>query len=422
MTSFPEMLLVQQTFDCQTVKDVAAETRQQLQQQNLASTITAGNTVAITAGSRGISQLPEILKATVDYFREHQAAPFLVPAMGSHGGATVEGQRQVLENLGITPESVGAEIRATMDTVVVANTETGLPIHFDAIAAQADHVFVVNRIKSHTRFTGPIESGLHKMLLIGLGKHRGATIYHQAINDDRFEQILNSASQQVIDRCNVIGGLAIVENSLDQTGLIQAVAAADFRKTEPKLLEIAKQWLPTLPFPDVDLLIVDRIGKNISGTGMDANVVGRKFNDHASTAADIAHCKRIFVRSLTEESQGNACGIGQAEFTTTACVQQIDFAKTNTNAVTASHPEAGMVPLTYPTDAAAISAALKTVGTVPPAQAKVIQISDTLHLSTVRVSVAYADQIHSAKHLTVLSPASPFPLNSAGDLADLPHP
>ncbi|MEP3481812.1 MAG: lactate racemase domain-containing protein [Fuerstiella sp.] len=416
---FPDMLLVQQTFDCQTIDDVVQETAKQLDGSGLAALIHPGDTVAITAGSRGICQLPVILKEVVDFFRRQQAKPLIVPAMGSHGGATVEGQLQVLSKLGITPESVGAEIRATMDTVVVAETESGIPVHFDAIAAQADHVFVVNRIKPHTRFTGPIESGLHKMLLIGLGKHAGATIYHQAINDYRFEQILSSVAGEVIRGCRVLGGLAIVENGLDQTALIQAVGANEFAAMEPKLLDKAKQWLPTLPFPDVDLLIVDRIGKNISGTGMDANVIGRKFNDHAGTADDIAHCKRIFVRSLTEETEGNACGIGLAEFTTSACVEQVDHEKTNTNVVTASHPEAGMIPLTYPSDERAITAALKTVGTVAAENAKVIQISDTLHLSTVRMSKAYFERIQSAKHLSILQEAQPFPLNSAGQLKNI---
>lgn len=416
---FPDMLLVQQRFECESVEDAAFETVRQLEDANFAAAISPGDTVAITAGSRGISQLPQILKATIDYFRRYHAEPFIVPAMGSHGGATVEGQLQVLAELGITQESIGAAIQATMDTVVVAKTESGIPVHFDAIAAKADHVFVVNRIKPHTRFTGPIESGLHKMLLIGLGKHSGATLYHQAINDYCFEQILSSVAATVIRECKVLGGLGIVENALDQTALIQAVAAADFVAAETKLLQLAKQWLPTLPFPDVDLLIVDRIGKNISGTGMDANVIGRKFNDHAGMPEDIANCKRIFVRSLTQQTQGNACGIGMAEFTTAACVGQIDFHKTNTNVVTASHPEAGMVPLTYLTDAEAISAALKTIGTVDPVNAKVIQISDTLNLSTSRMSTAYLERIQSAKHLEVLEPAAKFPLNSSGELADV---
>lgn len=416
---FPDMLLVRQLFECQSVDNVASETRVQLQRSKFAAKVSPGETVAITAGSRGINQLPEILKATVDYFRDAKAEPFIVPAMGSHGGATVDGQVQVLAELGITAESVGAEIRATMDTVVVSETETGIPVHFDANAAAADHVFVVNRIKPHTRFTGPIESGLHKMLLIGLGKHVGATIYHQAINDYQFGQILNAVAVKVIAKCRVLGGLGIVENALDQTALIEAVSAEDFPTAEPRLLQLAKKWLPTLPFPDVDLLIVDQIGKNISGTGMDANVIGRKFNDHAGTAEDIASCKRIFVRSLSPQTQGNACGIGMAEFTTTECVSQIDFQKTNTNVVTGSHPEAGMVPLAYPTDAEAIAAALQTVGTVEAQHAKVIHISDSLHLSTIRMSSAYSDRIRSAEHLTVIESASPFPLNSKGQLKNV---
>lgn len=419
MLQFPDMFLVQQSFECKTIDNVVLETAKQLNESDFADSIKPGDTVAITAGSRGIYQLPAILKQVVDFFRRHQAEPLIVPAMGSHGGATVDGQLQVLAKLGITAESVGAEIQGTMDTVVVAETESGIPIHFDAIAAKADHVFVVNRIKPHTRFTGPIESGLHKMLLIGLGKHAGATVYHQAINDFSFGQILTSVASEVITRCSVLGGLAIVENALDETALIQAVPASEFAAMESRLLDQAKQWLPTLPFPDVDLLIVDRIGKNISGTGMDANVIGRKFNDHAGTVDDIANCKRIFVRSLTSETEGNACGIGLAEFTTSACVGQVDHEKTNTNVVTASHPEAGMIPLTYSSDKAAITAALKTVGTVTPEKAKVVQIADTLHLSTVRMSTAYFDRIQSAKHLTIIQDAKSFPLNSSGELQDV---
>lgn len=417
--SLPEMLLVRQTFDCESVSDVSRTTRQELERQDFASKVKAGETVAITAGSRGISHLPEILKSVVDYFRSHNAAPLIVPAMGSHGSATAEGQVQVLGKLGITRESVGAEIRSSMDTVVVAKTPDGLPVYFDSIAAQADHVFVVNRIKPHTRFAGPIESGLHKMLLIGLGKHSGATVYHQAISDHSFGEILEAVAEQVIAQCSVLGGLAIVENALDQTAMIEAVCSNDFGRREPELLALAKQWLPTLPFPDVDLLIVDRIGKNISGTGMDANVIGRKFNDHAATEADMARCRRILVRSLTPETQGNACGIGMAEFTTQSCVQEIDIARTNTNVVTASHPEAGMIPLTYPSDAAAITAALQTVGTVLPKDARIIQISDTLHLTELRMSIAYFEEIEAATHLEIIDGPFRFPIDEQSRLADV---
>lgn len=411
------MLLVQQTFECESVSNLALTTVQELERQHFAAKMSPGQTVAITAGSRGISGLPQILKAVVDYFRSHGAVPLIIPAMGSHGGATVAGQIQVLKDLGITQKTIGAEIRASMETVVVANTADGVPVHFDVNAAAADHVFVVNRIKPHTRFTGPIESGLHKMLLIGLGKHAGATVYHQAISDCSFGQILDSVAERVIAHCSVLGGLAIVENAMDETALIEAVAAEDFGRREPELLELAKQWLPTLPFPDVDLLIVDQIGKNISGTGMDANVIGRKFNDHAATDADMARCRRILVRSLTAETSGNGCGIGMAEFTTQSCVEQIDFVKTNTNVVTASHPEAGMIPLTYPTDSAAIEAALQTIGTVDPQEARVVQISDTLHLSQVRMSTAYASEIKSASHVEIIGEPFPLPMNEHGQLA-----
>ncbi len=207
---------------------------------------------------------------------------------------------------------------------MVARTSGGLPVHFDRYASEADHVFVCNRVKPHTRFVGPIESGLHKMMLIGLGKHEGAKVYHRAILDYSFPEILEAVAEQVLKVCRVCGGMAIIENAEDETALIEAVPPEKFSTREPELLTMANEWLPRLPFPDVDLLIVDRIGKNISGLGMDANVIGRKFIDHAATSRDLARCRRIMVRSLTPETEGNGTGIGIAEFTTERCVRQID--------------------------------------------------------------------------------------------------
>lgn len=416
---FPRMYLVEQEFACPQISNPSAEVTQELLRHDFAARVTEGQSVAITAGSRGIAGIAEILRSVVEYFRQAGAKPFLVPAMGSHGGATAKGQLQTLHDLGITTESTGAEIRASMETIVVTHLDNGLPVHFDRIAFEADHVFVVNRVKPHTRFTGPVESGLLKMLLIGLGKHAGATLYHQAINDLTFTEILNSVTAEVIQRCDVLGGLAIVENAFDQTACIEAIMPREFLNSEPRLLEQAKRWLPTLPFPDVDLLIVDRIGKNISGTGMDANVVGRKYNDHAATEDDIARCKRILVRSLTPETQGNACGLGMAEFTTTDCVRQVDFEKTSTNVITASHPEAGMIPLAFATDALAVQQALKTIGTVAPAEARIIQVADTLHLKQVRLSEAYLSDMESHDRVQILEGPFDFPVSADGRLQDV---
>ncbi len=413
------MVRIRQMYDPPSVPDVAAKVKEELDGLALDVKVTAGQSVAITAGSRGIANIDVIIRAIVEHVRSLGGEPFVVPAMGSHGGATVEGQLQLLADYGITEEGVGAPLRATMETVVVGETAQGVPVHFDKFAYEADHVIVCNRVKPHTGFVGPIESGLHKMMLIGLGNHNGAKIYHQAIASATFEEIIRSVGQSVIENCGILCGVAIVENALDETGHIEAVAPADFFDRECELLKLSKAWLPSLPFDEVDLVIIDRIGKNISGTGMDTNVIGRKYNDHESTELDDVKSKRILVRGLTEESHGNATGIGIAEFTTQACVDQVDREKTNVNAITGNHPEAGMIPLVYPTDAAAITAALSTIGMVPPAEAKVIQIADTLHVAECMVSEAYLPALASRADIEVQSDPEPMAIGADGSLQDV---
>lgn len=410
---------IRQRFDSPVLENIPLAVREQLQGLKLDAVVSPGQSVAVTAGSRGIANVATILKETVGYLRSLGAEPFIVPAMGSHGGGTCEGQVAVLQSLGITEDFVGAPVRATMDTVVVAETDGGIPVHFDRFAYEADHVLVVNRVKPHTRFIGPVESGLHKMLLIGLGKHNGARVYHQGILTHSFTQMVDSVATKVLQECSVIGGLAILENAEDQTALIEAVPPDAFASREPELLKLANEWLPTLPFDYADLLIIDRIGKNISGVGMDANVVGRKFNDHAATEDDRTKCLRIMVRSLTEETQGNATGIGMAEFTTQRCVDQIDPVKTRINCVTSNHPEVAMIPITMPSDVEAVELALQTIGMTEPKDAKVIQISDTLHLTSVRISEACLPQAEKEERLEVIGQPYDFPVDEHGHLADV---
>ncbi len=414
MIRFPRMCNIVQRFETPTVHDIAGTVWQQMSSLNLHEKIRPGQTVAIPGGSRGISNIPLILAEIVSYFKSIGALPFLVPAMGSHGGGTVDGQLKMLASLGVTENSIGAPIRATMETVIVAQTWNGFPVHFDKFASQADHVFVVGRVKPHTRFVGPVESGLHKMMLIGLGKHEGAKIYHRGIMSMSFPEIIAAVAEQVLQVCRVCGGFAILENAEDETALLEAVRPEDFRSREPELLKLANLWLPRLPFDEVDLLIVDRIGKNISGVGMDANVVGRKFNDHAATEQDQTKCRRIFVRSLTEETCGNGTGIGLAEFTTQRCVDQIDHEMTRINCITGNHPEAAMIPVTLPNDALAVDSALQTIGMTEPEDARVIQISDTLHLSKLRVSEAYFEAVRNSSHLSFDGEPFDFPLDAVG--------
>jgi hypothetical protein len=397
------MFRLRQTFDAPRVVDIEAEVRKQLATLNLGPKIQPGQTVAITAGSRGIANIAKIIKATVAHFRGLGAEPFIVPAMGSHGGGTAEGQRAILEGYGITPDYVGAEIRSSMETVIVAHTPGhNVPVHFDKHAYEADHVLVCGRVKPHTGFVGEIESGLHKMMLIGLGKHAGAIIYHRAIQDFSFLEIIRSVADEVLNRCRVIAGLGIVENAYDETGLIAAVAPERFFEREKQLLETAKKWMPRLPFPKADLLIVDQIGKDISGSGMDTNVVGRKFNDHSATDRDTVAVKRIFIRGLTEATHGNACGLGLSEFTNQRTIDSVDLDITRINTITGGHPTGAMLPIARETDRLVLEDALGTIGLTPPENARIIQISDTLHLKDVLVSEAYQDQFAGREDLEVL--------------------
>ncbi|MCA9083961.1 MAG: DUF2088 domain-containing protein [Planctomycetaceae bacterium] len=410
---------VHQQFETRRVENIPQTVAEQMATLNLHEKVLPGATVAVTAGSRGIANIAEILRETISCLRSLGAEPFVVPAMGSHGGGTVEGQLEVLRGLGVTEDSVRAPIRATMETVVVAETETGIPVHFDRFAHEADHVMIVNRVKPHTRFIGPIESGLHKMMLIGLGKHEGAKVYHAGIMSYSFSEMISAVAGRVLETCRILGGLAILENAKDETALIEAVSPQNFAVREPELLKLACRWLPTLPIDDVHLLIIDRIGKNISGVGMDANVVGRKFNDHLATENDIARCLRIMVRALTPETHGNGTGIGMAEFTTERCVAQIDPVKTRINCMTSLHPEAAMIPITYPTDAEAIDGALQTIGMVAPGDAKIVQISDTLHLTRTRVSEACFPLVEASDCLSFASDPYDFPVDKDGWLSDV---
>jgi hypothetical protein len=400
--AFPKMIRIRQKFDAQRVTDVAAETSGQLRRLNLGQKVRPGQTVAITVGSRGIANIAEITKAICDHVRSLGAKPVIIPAMGSHGGGTAEAQRAIIESYGVTEEFTGAEIRSSMETVIVDRTPQRIPVHFDRQAYECDHVIVAGRVKPHTGFVGEIESGLHKMMLIGLGKHEGAKIYHRAIIDYSFHEIIQTVAAVVLEKCKILCGIAIVENAYDQTALIEAVPPERFYARECELLTLAKQWMPRLPFDEIGLLIVDEIGKNISGSGMDTNVIGRKFVGNPDARRDEVCCKRIFIRGLTEETHGNACGIGLAEFTNRRTVDEVDVKVTTINALTGGHPAAAAIPVTFDTDREVLEAALPTVGFDEPENARVVQISNTLHLSEVLVSEAYLPEVAGRSDLEIL--------------------
>ena len=414
----PQVFRVRQRFVAPKVDDVVAEVHAQLGRLDLGQRIQPGQTVAITAGSRGIANLSVILRTTVEHLKRLGARPFIVPAMGSHGGGTAEGQRQVIASYGVTEAEVGCPVRAGMETVVVCQAAEGFPIHFDRFAYEADHVLVCNRVKPHTRFVGDLESGLMKMMLIGLGKKNGAEIYHQAIQDFTFGQIVRSVASEVIRRCRIVAGLAIVENAYDQTACIEAVAPEAFEEREKELLQRAKQWMARIPFDRADVLLIDRIGKNISGTGLDTNVVGRKFNDHHAVEGETPQIKLIAVRGLTEATHGNAVGLGIAEFCRSRVLRETDIAATRLNAIVAGHVSAAMLPLDYETDREILDMALSTIGLVAPPDARLLWIADTLNLAQLECSTAYLEEARRSADLEILTDPRPLPLDPAGNLPD----
>lgn len=418
MTNYPRMFRVRQKFESRRVESAAGEVHKQLARLRLDRRVRPGESVAITAGSRGIANIVEILRAAVEHLKGLGLKPFIVPAMGSHGGGTAEGQRQVIEGYGITESAVGCPIRSSMETVVVCQTKEGLRVHFDRLAYEADHVLVVNRIKPHTRFVGPIESGLMKMLLIGLGKCEGARVYHSAIQQHSFDQIIQSVAGELLAKCSILAGLGIVENAYDQTALIEAVAPADFEAREKELLRLAKAWMARLPFDDVDLLLVDQIGKNISGTGLDTNVVGRKCDDHKAVEGERPKVRTIAVRGLSPETHGNANGIGLAEFCKSRVLREMDVDATRVNAITANHVTAAMLPLDYQTDREILDAALAAAGRSDPRDARILWIANTLQLTEVECSAAYLPEAQSRGDLEILTPLRALPLDADGNLPE----
>ena len=420
---YPDLFWLRQRFDGPVVADPAARTTEALATLALDGRVRAGQSVAVGVGSRGIANLSSIVRATVDHLKGLGLEPFIVPAMGSHGGGDVPGQTAVLDGYGVTEAAMGCPVRAQMETIELGTTPLGFPIHFDRLAAGADHVVIVNRIKPHTMFTGDVESGLAKMLLIGLGKQPGAETYHRAILDHEWPTIVSTVAPAILSKVSILAGVAIVENADDETARIEAIAGERITADEPALLTQAKELMPRLPFPDLDILLIDEIGKNISGGGFDPNVVGRKDSLHEPDREQHARVRAIVVRGLTEATHGNALGIGFAELCRSRVVEQMDREKTWLNAVTASDLPAAMIPIHHDTDRALLDAAETRTGLRGLPHARLCWIRNTLDLGVVACSTAFLDEARDRDDLTVLTAPTPMPFDEAGNLPDLlPHP
>jgi hypothetical protein len=413
--SLPRMVRIRQTFARPRVADIPRAVAEYMARGELP--VKRGDVVAVGAGSRGIANIDVIVKATVRYLLDLGARPFVFPAMGSHGGGTAEGQLDVLAHYGITEATMGCPVRATMDVVQVGEA-LGLPVWLDKFASEADWIGLVNRVKPHTDFKGSIESGLFKMMTIGLGKWKGAVQYHRANVTHGYETVITAVGREMLGKARIGFGLGIVENGYDETGHIEAFNASELEQGERRLLKDAREWMARLPFSPIDVLVVEQIGKNISGSGMDTNVIGRPSNPHEPFPQD-PKILWIVALDITDESYGNATGIGNADFTTRRLVDKIDMKPTLINCITACTPNGAKIPATYETDREAIETALSCIGLTTPENARVIRIKNTLMLGEIEVSESYLSEVAKRGDLTVLGDARPFNFDVAGSLSVL---
>jgi len=410
--TFPRMFRVKQRFEGPTLHDIPAAVRDTMRSLRLQDRVKPGQTVAITAGSRGIANIDRITRAVVDELKALGLTPFIVPTMGSHGEATGEGQRKILEHYGITESSMGCPIKSSMEVVRIGEVK-GTPVFCDKNAWEADHIAVVARVKTHTDFDAEIESGLFKMMAIGLGKQHGAEQYHRAGHHYSYAEIFPLVGKAVLDTGHILFGLGIVENGYDETAKVQALLPKDFWEGEKALLRESKTWMAKLPFQNIDLLIVDEMGKDVSGAGMDPNVIGRP---SVQKAPEYPKVQRLFVRDITPACEGNAVGVGMADMTTKRLVSKINYVAMHMNAITSGVPEAAKVPMAFETDREAIEIALGMIGLTSPEQATVVRIKNTLLLAEMNVSEALLPQVKAHDRLSIVSGPAPLAFDGKGNL------
>ena len=413
---YPRMYSIRQMIDTPRVDNIEKTVTKELTGLELATRVKPEDRIAITAGSRGINHIDQILKQVIHILKSHRADPFIVPSMGSHGNGTTQGQLDVLKSLNITEDTMGVPILSSMEVVQIGTSSNGFPVMVDKHAAEADSVVVINRIKPHTEFEGPIESGLMKMMAIGLGNHKGCFQVHKQTINFGFSNIIPEIGAIILNQVPVLFGLGVVENLYDETACIKACLPDQFYETESMLLKKAKKYMARLPFDKIDILIIDEMGKNISGTGMDTNVIGRIMFT-GEKEPDRPKITRIAVLDLTDASHGNAVGIGLADFTTQNVIDKLDTKAMVTNALAAMTPEKARIPISLATDRAVVETAFETIGSVKTPDARVIHIKNTLEMGTLHVSHAFKDEIKERKDLMLLEDIGPLSFNDKGRLS-----
>ena len=416
--AYPLMFRLGQKLHNPTLGNVPDAVDAALSKLRLGMKVKAGDTVAIACGSRAIANYAVIIKAVVAHFRKFKAIPFLVPAMGSHGGGTAEGQRELLHTLGITEEVTGAEIRSSMETRVIGHLPEGMPVYCDEEALNADHTVVVNRVKLHSRFHNDVQSGLLKMLAMGLGKLKGAQFYHHAAEDYPFEELTRGVHQVMLGNANILAGLMVLDNSGEQTAHILAALPQDFVEKEKAMLQYSRELFPSLPFRFIDILLVDEIGTSFSSFGADSNVTGRKYNAHAAVEGEFPKIRTIVYRDLSPNAHGNAIGVGHAEFVRSRLVRKIDRKATMLSAITARMPTLAAVPIDFETDREILDAALSLMGLTLPERARIVWIRNTANMCEMECSEVLLEEVRHWKDLSVLRGVLPLDFDGDGNLRD----
>lgn len=391
----PKMYKVNQEFDRTCILNITEKVRKELLSFSKISLV-RGKTVALAVGSRGIKHITEIVKTVVDTLQDCGAEVFIVPAMGSHGGAIAENQKKILEHLGITEDAIGIQIEATMDTDCIGYTPDGIPVYFDRNANQADYTISIARIKPHCSFRGIYESGMVKMSVIGLGKQKGADFCHRQ-GMANMGTNLEKIGRVHMEKSNLLCCLGLIENAYDDTCMLQVFAKNEIMEKEPDLLEVAKSYLPRIPFKNLDLLIVDEIGKDITGTGMDCNIVQRFTSGHMPTKP---FAKRLVVLDLTDKSDGNASGVGLADITTRRVFNKMSFENTYPNNLTARTTAGCKIPMIMENDYNAIRAGIKTAPNVDYNAMRIVRIKNTLRLDEMEISEALVKEAKDMPNIT----------------------
>ncbi|GAA4856961.1 lactate racemase domain-containing protein [Paenibacillus vulneris] len=409
----PQMVRIRQKFDDTKIDNLKEVLEQELKKPGTIDQIKPGQQVAVAVGSRGVANIALFTKVTIDAIKQAGGEPFIVPCMGSHGGATAEGQKEVLHHLGVTEEAMGAPIRSSMEVVKIDELPNGLPVYVDKIASTADAIVVINRVKPHTAFRGRIESGIMKMISIGLGKQKGAEACHQ-LGFKYMAENVPAMAKIMIEKLPIVFGVALVENAYDQTCRIEALPAAQIEEREMQLLEEAKARLPKILFDQIDVLVIDYIGKNISGDGMDPNVTGRYPTPYAHGGPDVS---KMIVLDLTPETKGNANGVGTADFTTQRLVDKMDRAATFVNGLTSTVCAPTKISTTLDNDYYAIKAGVKTCNILDYTKCRLVRIQDTLHLGEIEISVNLLEEAKLHPDIEILTEPYDLQFDSEGNLA-----